>query len=74
MPEQLLLRDAIYACIGVEGTYVKHKKDPSGAVSGFVIHGGQQLPAAKQQLLLKICELSWLSRYAPDYVEYRYHL
>ncbi|OIV95460.1 hypothetical protein TanjilG_06922 [Lupinus angustifolius] len=62
--EEVLVRDVIYACQGVDGSYVKFENDNVGYVlSDFV-----KVPRATRTMVHKLCELGWLFKKVTGFI------
>ncbi|XP_047327004.1 gamma-tubulin complex component 3 [Impatiens glandulifera] len=62
--EEVLVRDILYACQGIDGKVVKYDKD----LDGYVLPDNIRLPRAKKTMVLKLCELGWLFRKVRGYI------
>ncbi|CAL0302507.1 unnamed protein product [Lupinus luteus] len=62
--EEVLVRDVIYACQGVDGSYVKFENDNVGYVlSEFV-----KVPRGTRTMVQKLCELGWLFKKVTGFI------
>ncbi|BBH07482.1 spindle pole body component 98, partial [Prunus dulcis] len=62
--EEVLVRDVLYACQGIDGKYVKFD---SGA-DGYVLSDLIKVPRAIRLMVRKLCELGWLFRKVKGYI------
>ena len=62
--EMALVRDVLYVCQGIDGKYIRYSPTAAGGLGGYALDPSTGLPAAQQQLLLQLCELGWLFRFA----------
>ncbi|KAF7818936.1 gamma-tubulin complex component 3 [Senna tora] len=62
--EEVLVRDVLYACQGVDGKYVKF----NNKVDGFVLPALFKVPKATRTMVHKLCELGWLFRKVSGYI------
>lgn len=56
--EEVLVRDVLYACQGIDANYVKFDKN----VDGYLFYGLIKVPRATRTMIRKLCELGWLFR------------
>lgn len=62
--EEVLVRDVLYACQGIDGAYVKFDEKIDGyALSDFI-----KVPRATRIMIQKLCELGWLFRKVKGYI------
>ncbi|KAI4341281.1 hypothetical protein MLD38_026021 [Melastoma candidum] len=62
--EEVLVRDVLYACQGIDGKFVKFGKFEDGYVLSDVV----RVPRSARVLVRKLCELGWLFRKVRGYV------
>ncbi|KAJ8754488.1 hypothetical protein K2173_005649 [Erythroxylum novogranatense] len=62
--EEVLVRDVLYACQGIDGKYVKFDAD----VDGYVLPDAVKVPRGTRLMVRKLCELGWLFRKVKDYI------
>lgn len=62
--EEVLVRDVIYACQGVNGNYVKFESDNVG----FVLSDLIKVPRATRTMVHKLCELGWLFKRVTGFI------
>ncbi|GAB4843768.1 Gamma-tubulin complex component 3 [Ancistrocladus abbreviatus] len=62
--EEVLVRDVLYACHGIDGRYVKFDKN----VDGYVLPDSIKVPRATRVMVRKLCELGWLFRKVNGYI------
>ncbi|CAN1144370.1 Gamma-tubulin complex component 3 [Linum perenne] len=62
--EEVLVRDVLYACQGIDGKYVKFDAD----VDGYVLPETFKVPRASMVMVRKLCELGWLFRKVRGYI------
>lgn len=62
--EEILVRDVLYACQGIDGKYVKFDKN----ADGYIIPDSVKLPRPTRIMVQKLCELGWLFRKVKDYI------
>ncbi|XP_041027846.1 gamma-tubulin complex component 3 [Juglans microcarpa x Juglans regia] len=62
--EEVLVRDVLYACQGIDGRYVKFDKN----ADGFVLPDLVKVPRATRVVVRKLCELGWLFRKVKGYI------
>lgn len=62
--EEVLVRDVLYACQGIDGNYVKFDKN----VDGYVLSDLTKVPRATRTMIRKLCELGWLFRKVKGYI------
>ncbi|CAK9169950.1 unnamed protein product [Ilex paraguariensis] len=62
--EEVLVRDVLYACQGIDGKYVKFDKN----VDGYVLPDLVKIPRATRTLVRTLCELGWLFRKVRGYI------
>ncbi|KAL1312294.1 hypothetical protein HN51_038924 [Arachis hypogaea] len=64
--EEVLVRDVLYACQGVDGKYVKFDGGSDGA--GYVLSDSIRVPRATRIMVHKLCELGRLFRKVTGYI------
>ncbi|CAL5352041.1 unnamed protein product [Camellia sinensis] len=62
--EEVLVRDVLYACQGIDGKFVKFDK----IFDGYVLPETVQVPRATRIMVRKLCELGWLFRKVKGYI------
>ncbi|KAA8518299.1 hypothetical protein F0562_015818 [Nyssa sinensis] len=62
--EEVLVRDVLYACQGIDGKFVKFDKN----VDGYVLPDAIKVPRATRIMVRKLCELGWLFRKVKGYI------
>ncbi|KAK4784295.1 hypothetical protein SAY86_018663 [Trapa natans] len=62
--EELLVRDVLYACQGIDGKYVKF----GTIVDGYILPDMVRVPRATRTIVRKLCELGWLFRKVKGYI------
>lgn len=62
--EEVLVRDVLYACQGIDGKFVKFNEK----VDGYVLPDGVRIPRATRIMVRKLCELGWLFRKVKGYI------
>ncbi|KAM4091113.1 hypothetical protein ACJW30_09G114200 [Castanea mollissima] len=62
--EEVLVRDVLYACQGIDGKYVKFDK----TADGYVLSDLVKVPRATRIMVRKLCELGWLFRKVKGYI------
>ncbi|XP_042941679.1 gamma-tubulin complex component 3-like isoform X2 [Carya illinoinensis] len=62
--EEVLVRDVLYACQGIDGKYVKFDKN----ADGYVLPDSVKVPRATRVMVRKLCELGWLFRKVKGYI------
>lgn len=62
--EEVLVRDVLYACQGIDGKYVKFDKN----ADGYVLPDLVKVPRATRIIVRKLCELGWLFRKVKGYI------
>ncbi|KAG6743894.1 hypothetical protein POTOM_052597 [Populus tomentosa] len=62
--EEVLVRDVLYACQGIDGKYVKFDAN----VDGYVLLDSIKVPRATRVMVRKLCELGWLFRKVRGYI------
>ncbi|KAI4348797.1 hypothetical protein L6164_009475 [Bauhinia variegata] len=62
--EEVLVRDVLYACQGVDGKYVKF----DNRVGGYVLSDLVKVPRATRSMVHKLCELGWLFKKVTGYI------
>jgi gamma-tubulin complex component 3 len=62
--EEVLVRDVLYACQGIDGKYVKFDKN----ADGYVLPDLVKVPRATRIFVRKLCELGWLFRKVKGYI------
>lgn len=62
--EEVLVRDVLYACQGIDGNYVKF----DASVDGYVLPDYITVPMATRTVVRKLCELGWLFRKVRGYI------
>ncbi|XP_010534364.1 PREDICTED: gamma-tubulin complex component 3-like [Tarenaya hassleriana] len=56
--EEVIVRDVLYACQGIDGKYVKFNSE----LDGYTVLDSLRVPRATRVLVRKLCELGWLFR------------
>ncbi|KAF5737356.1 putative gamma-tubulin complex component [Tripterygium wilfordii] len=62
--EEVLVRDVLYACQGIDGKYVKFDAN----VDGYALLDSIKVPRATRIMVRKLCELGWLFRKVKGYI------
>ncbi|KAL2464741.1 Gamma-tubulin complex component 3 [Forsythia ovata] len=62
--EEVLVRDVLYACQGIDGKYVKFDEK----VDGYVLIELIKVPRATRVMVQKLCELGWLFKKVKGYI------
>ncbi|GAV63976.1 Spc97_Spc98 domain-containing protein [Cephalotus follicularis] len=62
--EEVLVRDVLYACQGIDGKYVKFDAN----VDGYVLPDLVKVPRATKIMVRKLCELGWLFSKVKGYI------
>ncbi|KAJ4847235.1 Gamma-tubulin complex component 3 [Turnera subulata] len=62
--EEVLVRDVLYACQGIDGKYVKFVAN----VDGYALLDTVNVPRATRIMIRKLCELGWLFRKVKEYI------
>lgn len=62
--EEVLVRDVLYACQGIDGKYVKFDKN----VDGYLLNDSVKVPRGTRIIVRKLCELGWLFRKVKGYI------
>lgn len=62
--EEVLVRDVLYACQGIDGTYVEFDEN----VDGYVLSDLVKVSRATRIMTRKLCELGWLFRKVKGYI------
>ncbi|KAL5545439.1 hypothetical protein UlMin_005126 [Ulmus minor] len=62
--EEVLVRDVLYACQGIDGNYVKFDAN----ADGYVLSDSINVPRATRIMVRKLCELGWLFRKVKGYI------
>ncbi|XP_031256517.1 gamma-tubulin complex component 3 [Pistacia vera] len=62
--EEVIVRDVLYCCQGIDGRYVKF----DASVDGYVLLHSVKVPRATRVMVRKLCELGWLFRKVKGYV------
>ncbi|KAJ9184667.1 hypothetical protein P3X46_004371 [Hevea brasiliensis] len=62
--EEVLVRDVLYACQGIDGKYVKFDAN----VDGYALLDTVKVPRATRLIVRKLCELGWLFRKVKGYI------
>ncbi|GAA0151777.1 non-motor microtubule binding protein [Lithospermum erythrorhizon] len=62
--EEVLVRDVLYACQGIDGKFVKYDK----SVDGYVLPDVVKVSKASRVMVRKLCELGWLFRKVKDHI------
>ncbi|XP_016541058.2 gamma-tubulin complex component 3 [Capsicum annuum] len=62
--EDVLVRDVLYSCQGIDGKYVKYDKNEDG----YVLPDWMKVPRATRNVVRKLCELGWLFRKVKGYI------
>ncbi|XP_062112176.1 gamma-tubulin complex component 3 [Humulus lupulus] len=63
--EEVLVRDVLYACQGIDGSYVKLDTNSDG----YVLLDSIKVPRASRIMVRKLCELGWLFRKVKGYIQ-----
>ncbi|KAI3678183.1 hypothetical protein L6452_37467 [Arctium lappa] len=64
VPEEVLVRDVLYVCKGIDGKFVKF----DDSVDGYVLLDSVTAPKATKIMIRKLCELGWLHRKVKGYI------
>ncbi|XP_057509009.1 LOW QUALITY PROTEIN: gamma-tubulin complex component 3-like [Actinidia eriantha] len=62
--EEVLVRDVLYACQGIDGKFVKFDKN----VDGYALPDTVSVPRSTRIMVRKLCELGWLFRKVKGYI------
>ncbi|KAJ8532757.1 hypothetical protein K7X08_015646 [Anisodus acutangulus] len=62
--EDVLVRDVLYACQGIDGKYVKYDEK----ADGYVLPDWMKVPRATRSVVRKLCELGFLFRKVKGYI------
>ncbi|EXC30855.1 Gamma-tubulin complex component 3-like protein [Morus notabilis] len=62
--EEILVREVLYACQGIDGKYVKF----DAGSDGYVLSDSIKVPRATRTMVRKLCELGWLFRKVKGYI------
>lgn len=62
--EEVLVRDVLYCCQGIDGKYAKF----DATVDGYVLSDLVKVPRATRVMVRKLCELGWLFRKVKSYI------
>lgn len=62
--EEVLVRDVLYCCQGIDGKYVKFNT----MVDGYCLSDLVKVPRATRVMVRKLCELGWLFRKVRGYI------
>nr|XP_043609048.1 gamma-tubulin complex component 3 [Erigeron canadensis]XP_043609049.1 gamma-tubulin complex component 3 [Erigeron canadensis] len=62
--EEVLVRDVLYACQGIDGKYVLFDE----SVDGYVLPDTIKVPKSTKIMVRRLCELGWLFRKVKGYV------
>ncbi|KAI4300670.1 hypothetical protein L6164_034019 [Bauhinia variegata] len=62
--EEVLVRDVLYACQGVDGKYVKFDNN----VDSYVLPDLIKIPRATRSMVHRLCELGWLFKNVIGYI------
>jgi gamma-tubulin complex component 3 len=62
--EEVLVRDVLYVCQGIDGKYVKFDAN----VDGYVLSNSIKVPRGTRVMVRKLCELGWLFRKVKGYI------
>lgn len=62
--EEVLVRDVLYACQGIDGKYVRFDT----TVDGYALSDLLKVPRATRIMVRKLCELGWLFRKVKGYI------
>lgn len=62
--EEVLVRDVLYACQGIDGKYVKFDNNSDGYVLSNLIKASR----ATRTMIRKLCEMGWLFRKVKGYI------
>ncbi|KAM6547897.1 hypothetical protein CsatB_019573 [Cannabis sativa] len=63
--EEVLVRDVLYACQGIDGNYVKFDTNSDG----YVLSDSIKVPRATRIMVRKLCELGWLFKKVKGYIQ-----
>lgn len=62
--EEVLVRDVLYCCQGIDGKYVQF----DATLDGYVLSDSVKVPRATRLMVRKLCELGWLFRKVKGYI------
>ncbi|KAL2456599.1 Gamma-tubulin complex component 3 [Forsythia ovata] len=62
--EEVLVRDVLYACQGIDGMYLKFDEK----VDAYVLPYFNKVPRATRIMVQKLCEIGWLFRKVKGYI------
>lgn len=62
--EEVLVRDVLYACQGIDGNYVKFDSN----ADGYALPDSIKVPRTTRIMVRKLCELGWLFRKVKGYI------
>ncbi|XWS66468.1 hypothetical protein CRYUN_Cryun05aG0202200 [Craigia yunnanensis] len=62
--EEVLVRDVLYACQGIDGKYVKFDCN----LAGYALSDLVKIPRATRIIVRKLCEVGWLFRKVKGYI------
>ncbi|CAL1372363.1 unnamed protein product [Linum trigynum] len=62
--EEVLVRDVLYACQGIDGKYVKF----DAGLDGYALPENLKVPRSTRTMVRKLCELGWLFRKVRGYI------
>lgn len=65
------MRDILYICQGINGTYIKSKRSVADGVETFHISEEAGVSPVTKKLILQLCELGWLYQKVQVFVESR---
>lgn len=69
--EPLIVRDILYICQGIDGTYIKSKRNVVDGAETFSISTEAGVSPVTKKLVLQLCELGWLFQKVQVFVESR---
>ncbi|GMH41519.1 hypothetical protein BSKO_09429 [Bryopsis sp. KO-2023] len=69
--EPLLVRDILYICQGIDGTYIKFKRNLVSGCEEFSISKEAGVRPVTKKLILQLCELGWLFQRVQVFVQSR---
>ncbi|KAL4587567.1 hypothetical protein LXL04_000439 [Taraxacum kok-saghyz] len=62
--EEVLVRDVLYACQGIDGKYVKFNE----TIDGYALLDSVRVPKPTRIMICKLCELGWLFKKVKGYI------
>lgn len=62
--EEVLVRDVLYACQGIDGKFVKFDEN----IDGYVLPDSVKVPRGARTMIRKLCELGWLFKKVKEYI------